>query len=58
MKSKKLSQITDGAKFKLSKRSKVWYKRISKLKNQVTYTSLSSELSFTRSGSVVVYVEK
>lgn len=56
MKSKKLSQLKDGAVFQLSKRSKIKYKRISKSKNGITYTSLSSELSFTRNGSTIVYV--
>lgn len=56
MKKVKLSQLKDGQKFILSKRRGIKYKLISKKGKMGTYTSLSSELSFTRSLSTVVYI--
>ncbi len=58
MRQTKIKNVKDGKTFKLSKRSKVAYKVISKGKGLVTYTSLSSDLSFTRSGSNLCWVDK
>lgn len=61
MKQKTLKALKDGQVFKLSKRSKVKYKIITRNKRLgiCTYTSLSSELSFKdKFMDIVCYVDK
>ena len=55
MKRIKADKLKDGQKFKRSERSKVWYKLINKNKRtkQFTFTSLSSEKSFTKYYQIV-----
>lgn len=59
MKQTTLGQIPDGGKFKLSKYSKVWYKRIRKEDDGgITITSLASERSPNKKASTKVFVQK
>jgi hypothetical protein len=56
LKQKTLKQLKDGDVFQRSARSNVQYQVIKKEKGMVTFTSLGSNLSFTRPSSTVVYV--
>lgn len=55
-KSTTISKLKDGSTFLLALRRGVKYKLISKKKNMVTFTSLNSEMSFTRKGSTKCFV--
>jgi hypothetical protein len=57
MKKTTLSKLKDGEVFLLALKRGIKYKVISKKKGMVTFTSLSSELSFTRKGSVKCFVK-
>lgn len=56
MKKTTLNKVGDDNEFCLSKRSKVIYKVIKKVKEGIVFTSTSSGKSFTRKGSTVVFV--
>lgn len=57
MKQSTLSSLKDGATFKIQNRSDaVRYKRITKEKDGVVFTSLHSERSYKRPGKMKVYV--
>lgn len=58
MKQTVISKLKDGTIFLLALKRGIKYKLISKKKNLVTFTSLSSEMSFTRSGSTKCFVKK
>jgi len=55
---KQLKTVKDGGQFRLSLRSKVFYKVIKKVKGKVMYTSLSSEKSFWRPSIILCYPVK
>lgn len=56
MKQTTLGKLADGSSFQLSKRSLVIYEVITKNKGTVTFTSMSSNKSFTRPNKTVVYI--
>lgn len=56
MKKTTIGKLKDGAKFTLALRPRATYKLISKKKGQCTYTSLNSDLSFTRPNTTPCYV--
>ena len=55
MKKTTLGKVADGDLFKLSKRGNVIYQVILRIKGKTTFTSMSSNKSFTRPNNTACY---